>query len=113
MILRSLVTGEVRVSRRDVLKVIAKEFITTTLMLLMLAPLAFAIGFAIPFLSLRDMVYALKIATVVSTALAVSCYVADIVGALLPIILAKLRIDPATASAPVVTSIGDITTVLT
>jgi magnesium transporter len=113
LILRGLVIGEVRVSKGDVVKVLLKEFATTTFMLLFLAPLAFAIGFAIPFLSTRNTVFAVSIATTVTIALATSCYVADIVGALLPILLAKLRIDPATASAPVVTSIGDIATVLT
>jgi len=113
LILRSIVTGEIRLSRADVAKVLAKEFATTTLMLAILAPLAFAIGFTIPYLATWSLGYALRIALVVATALAVSCYVADIVGALLPIILAKLKVDPAVASAPVVTSIGDVATVLT
>lgn len=113
LILRGLVTGEIRLSKKDVVKVILKEFITTTFMLLILSPLAFLIGFSIPLISLKSIDYALRIAVVVTIALAVSCYVADVVGSLLPILLAKLRIDPATASAPVVTSIGDITTVIT
>jgi len=113
LILRSIVTGEIRLSRVDVAKVLIKEFATTTLMLAILAPLAFAIGFSIPYIATWSLGYALRIALVVATALAVSCYVADIVGALLPILLAKLKVDPAVASAPVVTSIGDVVTVLT
>jgi magnesium transporter len=113
LILRSLVTGEVRLSRSDIAKVILKEFSTTTIMLLLLAPLAFCIGLAIPFATLKDTYLALRVATTVTLALITSCYVADIVGALLPIVLAKLRVDPAAASAPLVTSIGDILTVLT
>jgi magnesium transporter len=113
LILRGLVTGELKVSKGDIIKVLLKEFTTTTFMLLLLAPLAFAIGFAIPFLSAKNIVFAINIALTVTIALATSCYVADIAGALLPILLAKIRIDPATASAPVVTSIGDIVTVLT
>ena len=112
LILRGLVTGELRLSREDLAKVLVKEFAVTTLMLTMLASLAFAIGFTIPYLATWSLGYAIKIALTVTTALAVSCYVADVVGALLPILLAKLKVDPAAASAPVVTSIADIMTVL-
>jgi len=113
LILRSLVTGEIRLSKSDIAKVLLKEFATTSAMLLVLAPISFAIGFGIPLIFLGDPAYAIRIASVVTIALAVSCYVADIVGALLPIGLARIRIDPAMASAPVVTSVGDIMTVLT
>ena len=112
LILRGLVTGELRLSREDLAKVLVKEFAVTTLMLTMLASLAFAIGFTIPYLATWSLSYVIKIASTVTTALAVSCYVADVVGALLPILLAKLKVDPAAASAPVVTSIADIMTVL-
>ncbi|MEM1682747.1 MAG: magnesium transporter [Ignisphaera sp.] len=113
LILRGLVTGEIRLSKNDIAKVVLKEFVTTTFMLMFLAPLAFTIGFTIPYINTMNLMYSLRIASIVSIALAVSCYVADIIGALLPIILAKMKIDPATASAPVVTSIGDIATVST
>ncbi len=113
LILRSLVTGEVKLSRSDVAKILVKEFLTTSFMILFLAPVAFGIGLTIPLLTLKDTYVALRVAVTVVIALTVSCYVADLVGALLPIILAKLKIDPAAASAPVITSIADILTVLT
>lgn len=111
LILRSLVTGEIRLSKSDLVKILLKEFTTTSIMLIFLAPLALAIGFTLPFIAKWDLEYALSVASIVTVALIASCYVSDVVGALLPIILAKLKIDPATASAPVVTSIGDIITV--
>ncbi|MCS7111073.1 MAG: magnesium transporter [Ignisphaera sp.] len=111
LILRSLVTGEIKLSGSDLMKILLKEFITTSIMLILLAPLAFTIGFSLPYISKWDLGYAVGIASIVTIALIASCYVSDVVGALLPILLAKLKIDPATASAPVVTSIGDIITV--
>ncbi|MEM1688036.1 MAG: magnesium transporter [Nanopusillaceae archaeon] len=111
LILRSLITGELKISKKDLLHVILKEFIVTSTMLFFLAPIAFSIGLIIPLLAKFSVDLSLKIATVVTLALAVSCYVSDIIGSLLPIVLAKLKIDPATASAPIVTSIGDITAV--
>ncbi len=111
IILRGLVTGEIKLTKRDILMMLGKEFLTTTLLLTILAPAGFAIGFTIPFLAYREISYAVKIAFTVTVALMASCYIADIVGSLLPILLAKIRIDPAVASAPVITSIADIVTV--
>lgn len=110
IMLRALVLGELRPSYRDVIRVLVKEFVITSLMLSALLPLAFALGFTICFLAGSDYLGSLRIASVVSIALVISCYVADIVGALLPIALAKVRVDPAVASAPVITTIGDIVT---
>ncbi|MCI4436832.1 MAG: magnesium transporter, partial [Ignisphaera sp.] len=103
IIIRGLVTGELRISRRDTLLILRKEFATTMLMLSILAPVGFAIGLLIPFITTLNLGYSLKIATTVTLALIASCYVADLVGAFLPLLLAKLRIDPATASAPLIT----------
>lgn len=111
LILRGLVTGEVKLNKRDLLMVLRKELISTAFMVLILFPVSFALGFAIPFFATSDVAYSLRLASVVSSALVVSCYVADIVGAFLPVALAKLGVDPATASAPVITSIADIATV--
>jgi len=111
--LRALILGEVRPSARDVARVLLKEFAVTTFMLAVLAPVAFAIGLAVTFMGGYTLVKAVPVATVVTAALAVSCYISDLIGFILPIGLAKLRVDPATASAPVITTIGDIVTAST
>ncbi|MEM4588224.1 MAG: magnesium transporter [Nanopusillaceae archaeon] len=108
LILRSLITGELKASKRDIIYVIIKEFTITSIMLVFLTPIAFSIGLLIPMLAKLSLEFSLKIAIVVTIALSISCYVSDIFGSLLPILLAKLKIDPAVASAPIVTSIGDI-----
>lgn len=114
LILRSLVTGELKPSKRDILRVLLKEIMTTSVLLTILAPVAFAIGFSIPYLALGGNIsLAAKVAIVVTVALTVSCYIADVVGSMLPVILVKLRLDPAAASAPLVTTIADVSTVLT
>lgn len=113
LILRGLVTGEIKLKWRDLLMVLRKEFATSTLMLALLLPIAFAIGILIPFVATGEVAYSLRLAMVVACALAVSCYVADVAVSFLPIVLAKIGMDPATASAPVLTSIADIVTVMT
>jgi len=111
--LRALILGEVRPSARDVARVLLKEFAVTTFMLAVLAPAAFAISLAVTFMGGYTLVRAVPVAIVVTVALAVSCYISDLVGFILPIGLAKLKVDPATASAPVITTIGDIVTAST
>ncbi|MCC6040983.1 MAG: magnesium transporter [Desulfurococcaceae archaeon] len=111
IIIRGLVTGEIKLSKRDIAMILVKEFLTSTLMLTILAPVSFAIGFTITFIALQDIVISIRVALTVSLALITSCYVADIVGSAFPILLVKLHVDPAMASAPVITTIADITTV--
>ncbi|MEM4487259.1 MAG: magnesium transporter [Desulfurococcaceae archaeon] len=111
IILRGLVTGEIKLTKRDLTMILLKEFTSTTIMILILSPAAFTIGFSIAFLSSGVLSYSLRIAIIVSTALIVSCFVADLVGSLFPVLLSKFKIDPATASAPMITSIADIATV--
>ncbi len=113
IILRSLVMGEIGSTLRDTARVLAKEFVVTTFMLLFLIPVGASIAFGITFLSSQDPVYSMRVSIVIAAALAVSCYVSDMVGALLPILLAKFRIDPAVTSAPLITTIGDIVTAST
>ncbi len=112
LILRGLITGEIKLSRSDLAKILLKEFITVGIMLMFLAPLSFIIGFSISYITKWSLEYAIAVASIVTIALIASCYVSDIIGSLLPILLVKMKVDPAVASAPVVTSIGDIITVL-
>ncbi len=113
IIIRSLVLGEIGFTRRDLLRVLTKEFLVTSIMLLFLLPVGSAIAFTITFIASHDLYHALKISTIIAVALTASCYVADTVGTLLPILLAKFRIDPAVTSAPLITTIGDIVTAST
>lgn len=113
LILRSMAVGEVRLLRSDILKVLAKELLVSSVMLFMLGPVAFAIAFTVVSLATASLNLALRVALVIVVALTASCYSADIVGSFLPIVLAKLRIDPAVASAPLITTLGDMVTTFT
>jgi magnesium transporter len=113
IIIRSLVLGEIGFSKKDLLIVLSKEFLVTTLMLLFLLPIGAGIAFTITFISAHQLYYALEISVIIAFALTASCYVADIVGTLLPILLAKFRIDPAVTSAPLITTVSDIVTATT
>ncbi|MFN7004591.1 MAG: magnesium transporter, partial [Roseinatronobacter sp.] len=53
-----------------------------------------------------------EIAMVVATSMVLIVIVGSVIGMLLPFALTKLNLDPATASAPLVTSIADAAGVL-
>ncbi len=113
IILRSLVMGEIASTKRDAARVLMKEFLVTTIMLLFLLPVGASIAFGITYASSMDVSYATRVSLVIVIALAVSCYVADMVGTLLPLVLAHFHVDPAVMSAPLITTIADIATAST
>lgn len=113
IILRSLVMGEIASTKGDAARVLMKEFLVTTIMLLFLLPVGASIAFGITYASTMNIAYATRVSLVIVIALAVSCYVADMVGTLLPLALAHFHMDPAVMSAPLITTIADIATAST
>lgn len=112
IIIRSMVLGEIKGTKIDFLRVITKEFSITTMMLLILLPMASLISFAITFLAIGDLSFTIRVVFIVVVGLTISSYVADIVGASLPFLLINIKLDPAIVSAPLITTIADILTVL-
>lgn len=56
--------------------------------------------------------YYLKVSLVIGAGMIVSLFVSNLVGTLIPIIIAKFHLDPATASGPFITTISDIISLL-
>lgn len=106
LIIRSLALGEIRPS--NVLRVIKKEVLTTLLMAIFLLPVAFLISFSITYFAYHEASLSVVVGLIVSFALLVSMLSTDLIGSTLPILLAKLGLDPASTSAPLITTIGDI-----
>ncbi|WP_024326090.1 magnesium transporter [Thioalkalivibrio sp. AKL19] len=97
LMVRAMATGEV--TARDWLKLWAKEMgVSLTLGLSM--------GVAVSLVGLWR--GGPEIALLVALAMTIIVTVASILGMLLPVVLNKLRLDPATASVPLVTSLADI-----
>ena len=98
--IRALAIGDVKVS--DWYKLIGKEFIISFLLgVTMAAGVAAIASFRAPEIIL---VVALSMLLIVMTG--------SLIGLLLPFLFTKFRLDPATASAPLITSIADICGVL-
>jgi len=105
-VIRSLAIGEVR--PQDFLRVLKKEVTVSLLLISLLTPISFSIASLITYLAYMTTEYPLIVGIVVSVALMVSTLISDLVGALLPLIASRINIDPASISAPLITTIGDI-----
>ena len=97
-IIRALATGDV--TTYDVFKVLAKESLTSVVLGIVLSPVIFGVGMALT--------WNLRIAVLLAIAVVAVVFVTSMIGGLLPLFSAKIGIDPATISAPLITTMGDI-----
>src|SRR5690554_5591645 len=100
LMIRSLAMGDVKLS--DWYKLIGKE---------LLVSLSLGITMAVG-VSLVASYRAPEVVIVVSLTMILTVLMGSVVGLLLPFIFTRLKLDPATASAPLITSIADISGVL-
>ena len=96
-IIRALALGEVRVT--DALRVVGKEVATGLLLGLLLGTVAF----------FRAQMWGVDthLAACVAVTILVVCTWANLVGALIPILAQRLKIDPTVVSAPMITTLVD------
>lgn len=98
LMVRALATGDIRIS--DWGRVLGRELLVAILLGLSMAAAIAVIG---AFRGGRD------IAVVIALSMVIIVIVGSMIGMLLPFILSRFRMDPATASTPLVTSIADAT----
>lgn len=100
LMIRYLALGEIQLS--DWYKLIGRELLVSFLLgVTMAASVAAVASFRAP-----------EVIVVVCIAMVLNVILGSLIGMLLPFIFTKLKIDPATASAPLVTSLADICGVL-
>ncbi len=106
-------------SKRQIAKVAFKELRTGFLNGIVLGVLAFAIVFIYMIISRQSietesfqMLDAIKTSGIVAISLLVAMTLSSCVGTLVPIIFLKLKVDPAVASGPFITTISDVTALL-
>lgn len=100
LMIRALATGEVEM--KDWLRLLGKEFLVSLLL-----GITMAVG-----ASLIASFRAPEIIVIVASTMVLTVMAGSMIGLLLPFIFTKLNLDPAAASAPLITSIADITGVL-
>ncbi|PFI75774.1 magnesium transporter [Bacillus cereus] len=102
LMIRSMATGEVKLN--DWLKMFSKEFFVSLLLGITMAISVSVIGI------FRG---GIEIAIVVGITMVLVVMIGSLVGMSLPFIFKKFKMDPAAASAPLVTSVADIIGVVT
>lgn len=101
LVIRAMATGDIRI--RDWFKMFSKELSVSVAMGFTMALAVSTVGF---------MRGGIDIAIVVALTMAIIVVVGSLIGMSLPFIFKKLKLDPATASAPLITTICDIVGVL-
>ncbi|NLA49842.1 MAG: magnesium transporter, partial [Bacteroidales bacterium] len=97
LMIRSLATGDVEAS--DWFKLLGKEFLVSFMLgITIAAGVSLIAGFKSP-----------EIIFVVAATMVITVMAGSLIGLTIPFIFTKLKIDPATASAPLITSLADIT----
>lgn len=99
-IIRALALGEVQFS--DALRVLAREWLTGLLLGILLGLL----GFLFAWLGLG---MSPRFALVISLTILGICVWANVVGSMVPLVATKLGIDPAVVSAPLISTLVDVT----
>ena len=97
---------------KKIAKVILRELLTGFLNGLIIAVMGF--GLVLGFLLLRANTFDVSIKTSlsVSISLVISMSIASFLGAFVPYILSKLKVDPAVASGPFITTVNDIVAIV-
>lgn len=98
-VIRGLALGEIRA--RDAGRVIVRELLSGLLLGSLLGTVAF--GWALAW------GHPLELAAVVALAILAICVWANVIGSLVPMVARRLGIDPATVSAPLITTLVDAT----
>lgn len=103
LIIRGIATDDIRYN--DWLRVFRKELVVGLLLGVSLAVVAFIRGYL-------ESDNAMQLAWVISTSLIILILWSNVIGSLLPILLHKMKLDPAVISGPVITTIVDVSGLL-
>ena len=109
LVIRALALGEVR--PRDVWHVIAKEAIVAAMLGSVLGFVAFLRIVVFPG-NLPDGIGAMRIGSAVALSLALQVVSATLLGAMLPLLASRFKVDPAVVASPALTTAVDVTGLL-
>lgn len=106
LVVRAMATGEVEPT--DWLKLFLREIGVAAIIAAAMSAAVFVLGWVMA--SPTDS--SVKVASVVSLSMFAVVVMGSLIGTLLPMLLNKMKLDPATASTPLITSVADILGVL-
>lgn len=100
------------IEKKDIAKHLLREFITGIVNGTAIGIMLFGLVFAIKMIDGANALDALSFAKVISISIAVSLSAATIAGAGIPLLMKLIKVDPAVASGPFITTVNDIISLL-
>lgn len=100
------------VEKKDIAKHILREFITGIVNGALIGILLFGLVLVIKMIDGTNVIDAISFAKVISISIAVSLSAATIAGAGIPLLMKLIKVDPAVASGPFITTVNDILSLL-
>ncbi|MEE9451534.1 MAG: magnesium transporter [Gammaproteobacteria bacterium] len=111
VVIRALALGEIRL--RDALKVFFKEVKVSLMICVIIGAITFAKIFLLSGSQAGSLAAPLTlIAIAITIAFMLQIITSNIIGSMLPLLVAKLKLDPATVASPALTTLVDITGLL-
>jgi magnesium transporter len=108
VVIRALALGEI--TNRDILKVLFKEFKISVMIGCVLTVFVFLrVYMFTPEDKIPHLLPLVNLAVVIALALGIQTVTATLIGALLPLVVAKFKLDPAIIASPALTTIVDMT----
>jgi len=111
VIIRLFATNQLT-EKKDILKHLFREFLTGVVNGLLIGILLFGLVLAIKLLDGNSLIDAVSFSKVISISIAVSLSAATLAGAGIPLIMKLIKVDPAVASGPFITTVNDIIALL-
>lgn len=98
---------------KDAFKYIAREFLVTAINALVLGVISFGVtSLFIIVLKYNQSVNVIWTALVIASSLSITLIVTGLLGTLIPLFMNKIKIDPAVASGPLITTLNDVIAML-
>ncbi|QQE11065.1 magnesium transporter [Planctomycetota bacterium] len=113
VVIRALALGEIKPNVMSVLKVLKKELIVAGMMAVVLMVLSFGKVWFLSYKAILPGEFTLfGVGSVIALALGIQVLSSTLIGALLPMIAARGKLDPAVVASPALTTMVDITGLL-
>ncbi len=97
---------------KDILKHLLREFLTGIVNGLAVGAMLFALVFILKSIDGTPLSDALDFSKVIAISIAISLFASTVAGTLIPILMRMIKVDPAVASGPFITTVNDIIALL-
>lgn len=110
--IQTLIKADNKMTNKEIKNHLTREVLINVLNAIFLTLISFVISYLFIHFFGNDGFSTLKLALTISVSLGITLIISAFFGAMLPILFAKIKINPAVASGPLITTINDIVAIL-